>query len=99
MVRILVPPEWTRAPLTFQLSPFGQDYQNLYHVVTPGPAYNSFEAVVADPPPGCTLTLPAGLGEGVAWVKVRSSGIPVPQPTACEFGFVLEVPDAVSAAA
>jgi hypothetical protein len=100
-VRILIPPEWTLAPLTFQLSPFGTTYNDLYHVVTPGVAYSAYEAVVADPPPGCTLTLPAGLGEGVSWVKVRSgtSGIPVPQPTACEFAFVLEVPDTVAAAA
>jgi hypothetical protein len=97
LVRIIAPDDWTGgAPLSFQLSPDNSTYHDLYHVVMPGVAYNTYEVVVPNPRPGSTLTLPIDLGQDVAWLKVRSGthAAPVVQEADREFSFVLAVPDA-----
>jgi hypothetical protein len=88
-----MPDAWSGgASLTFQLSVDGVNYQNLYHVDPT--TYFPFEVNVARPPVGAVLTLPAGLGTAVSFVKVRSgtSALPVTQSANRQFDFVLEIP-------
>jgi hypothetical protein len=97
IVRIITPDSWTgNASLSFMLSDDGGNtFRDLYRVVTPGVAYNTFEVVVPRPPVGASITVPIGLGSGVQQLKVRSGTalLPVVQEQDREFSFVVEVPD------
>jgi hypothetical protein len=99
LARIIFPPGWTAAPLTFQLSPDGAAWSDLHHVSVPGAAYNTYEAVVPNPRAGSTVILPTNLGQSLAWVKVRSgtAAAPVAQEADREFMFVVEMPDGAAA--
>jgi hypothetical protein len=100
ILRILTPAEWTgNASLTFQMSDDDVTYRDLWRVVTPGVAYNSFEVVVPRPPPNASITMPLDMGGGVAFVRVRSGTalVPVAQDADREFQFVTKLPDPIPA--
>jgi hypothetical protein len=67
----------------------------------PGDAYRTYEATVQSVAPGSSIRMPTGLGQDIAWVKVRSgtAGVPVPQPADVTFGFDLAMPDTAAATA
>jgi hypothetical protein len=97
IVRIITPASWTgNASLSFQLSDDGGNtFCDLYRVILPGVAYNTFEVVVPRPPAGASITVPIGLGSGVQQLKVRSGTVLVPviQEADRAFSFVVEVLD------
>jgi hypothetical protein len=101
LVRINVPANWTPAPMTFQMSTDGVAYHNLYNITLPGDSYRSYEATVQSVAPGSSIHMPSGLGQDIAWVKVRSgtAGVPVIQPADATFGFELVMPDTIAATA
>jgi hypothetical protein len=99
-VRLIMPDGWTgSAPITFQLSPDGTSYHNLYHFVPD--QMLTYEVTLPRPVPGSVLTFPTGLGLKPDWVKIRSgtAGIPVPQEADRTFTLVLEFADTTSGAA
>jgi hypothetical protein len=100
IARIVMPDAWSGgAPLTFQLSVDDVNYHDLYHV-DPS-TYFPFEVNVARPPVGGVLTLPAGLGAAVSFVKVRSgtAALPVTQQADRKFQLILEIPSTAAAPA
>jgi hypothetical protein len=91
-VRLIMPPEWSGgAPITFQLSPDGVNFHNLYHVIPD--AMLTFEVTLPQPRPGSAMTFPTGMGQGLDWVKVRSgtAGMPVVQEEDRVFQLILQV--------
>jgi hypothetical protein len=93
IARIVMPSAWSSgASLTFQLSVDGVNYHDLHHV-DPN-TYFPYEVNVARPPVGGVLTLPAGLGAAVSFVKIRSgtAALPVTQQADRQFELVLEMP-------
>jgi hypothetical protein len=90
-VRLVMPSEWSGgAPVTFQLSPDGINYHNLYHVIPD--AMVTFEVSLPRPVPGAVVTFPAGMGMNLDWVKIRSgtAGLPVVQEADRKFQLILE---------
>lgn len=94
IVRVIAPPDWTAAPLTFRLSPDGQNFYDLYHT-TPN-NFDCFEVIVPDMVANSAVTLPVELGNAVNWVRIRSGthATPIKQDADREFKLVLEMPDA-----
>jgi hypothetical protein len=101
----VTPLEWDNANLTFQLSPDGNVFRDLYNVTIPSTggadAYHSFETVVARPHAGSIIVVPLGFGADVSFLKVRSGTalVPVVQSANREFQFVVELPDPIPASA
>jgi hypothetical protein len=100
IARVIMPPEWDNADLTFQVSPDGTAWHDLYNVTIPAgsgtaDAYRTFQAVVFKPRAGSIIVVPAGFGVDVSWLKVRSGTaiVPVVQSADREFSFVVEMPD------
>src|SRR6516225_3276908 len=90
IARIILPDDWTGgAPLTFQLSPDGTSYHDLYHLVTPGSAYISYEVTVPNPPPGASITMPLDYGQDVSWLKIRSGTALLPVMQEADRAFTL----------
>lgn len=67
LVGILMPASWTAAGLTFQASPDGSTYGNVFDVTGTEVAVASSGAVAAQ-----YVVIPAGGLDGCAFVKVRS---------------------------
>jgi hypothetical protein len=90
VIRILMPAGWNGAPLTFQLSPDGTDFHDLYHV--DNNTFFGYEVVVPRPVPGATITLPPGMSLAMNFLKCRSgtSSLPVAQDVDCAFQLVGE---------
>lgn len=90
ILRIIMPPDWTAAPLTFQMSPDGVTYHNLYHV-TPG-SLQTYEVTVPVVTPGSVVAFPPSTGATVNWIKIRSGtqAVPVKQKADRTFQLVLE---------
>jgi hypothetical protein len=93
IVRLIMPPAWTKAPLTFCMSPDDTVYHDLYHV-TPG-SLASYEVTVPIVTPDAVLAFPPTTGTVVAWFKIRSGthAAPVVQAAARTFQVVVEEPD------
>src|SRR4249920_1201246 len=70
LARIIAPADWTAAALTFQLSPDGTNWNNLYH--TDPKTFASYEVIVPTVTPGSVIALPVGMGGKLAWVRIRS---------------------------
>jgi hypothetical protein len=70
IVRLIMPADWTSAPLTFCMSPDNVTYHDLYH--TPPGSLAPFEVTVPTVTPGAVVAFPAGTGTKVAWFKIRS---------------------------
>jgi hypothetical protein len=86
-----VPPPVRPAPITFQLSPDGINYHDLYHVIPD--QMPTYEVTLPRPPLGGVVTFPAGMGMNLDWVKIRSgtAGTPVVQEADRTFQIVLDV--------
>jgi len=93
ILRIIVPSQWTAAPISFQLSPDDITYGNMYHVMANN--FTTYEVVVTLIVAGAVIVMPAGTGDGIAFVKIRSGthAAPVKQIVDCAFTIVLLVPD------
>jgi hypothetical protein len=97
ITRIICPPDWTAAPITFCMSPDDGVYHDLYHVNYP--QLDNFEITVPRLIPNSVVTLPPTMGEDVPWLKIRSGGhqAMVNQAADRDFVIVLEMPDALPA--
>ena len=65
IVRIGMPNDWTAAPLTFQVSPDGVIYLDLYHAQVTTGAFVPFEVVIPTVIPNSILYLPPDTGSPV----------------------------------
>jgi hypothetical protein len=94
VTRSILPDDWTPAPVTFQLSPDGVNWHNLYH--TTGGSFGLYEVIVPSVTPGASVLLPPAMGTSISWVRLRSGthAVPVPQAADRTFGLVLELSDA-----
>jgi hypothetical protein len=90
VARLVMPDDWTLAPLSFQLSPDGVDYHDLYHVT--GDMLQPFEISVPNPKAGSALAFPSDMGADVPWFRVRSGtrAAPVAQQADRTFTLILE---------
>ena len=92
IVRIIMPSQWTAAPLTFCLSPDNVTFHDLY--LTPEGSLTPFEATLPVIP-GAIVTMPRDTGYQIAWFKVRSGNhaAPVPQAADRVFKIIAQVLD------
>jgi hypothetical protein len=99
VARIIMPTDWNPAPLSFQLSPDGTAFHDLYHVIPTDLV--SFEVAVPNPKAGTAITFPSGMGLDVLWVKIRSgtTAAPVVQQAGRTFQLILESAGTTSGAA
>ena len=98
ILRLIMPDGWTgNAPLTFQLSPDGNVFHNLFHVEpytdAEHPAYVPYEVMVQAVVPGSTYALPAATGDLIPFIRFRSGTAvrPIAQEQDRAFGLVLDV--------
>lgn len=92
VMRIGMPAAWDSAPLTFQVSPDGTNFQDLYHVIqSVEGGWVPYEATVLDAPANGILLLPPEAGFNVGWLKLRSGtrALPVKQSAARQFAIVV----------
>jgi hypothetical protein len=99
IIRILMSAGWNGAPLTFQLSPDGTNFHDLFHV-DPN-TFFGHEVIVSRPVPDAMITLPSGMSLAMNWLKIRSgtSALPVAQTANCTFQLVGETAAASKASA
>jgi hypothetical protein len=99
IVRILTPPAWSVAPLTFQVSTDGTTFRELYRVQDTQGSFTPFQVIVPSVPVNTSLVLPTATGYSVAFIKIRSGTpvSPVPQSADRTFQLVLEVAAAAGA--
>lgn len=96
IVRIIMPPVWNAAPLTFCLSPDNTTFHDLYHIAqAQGGMLGAYEVTIPTVTPGAIVALPPQTGFQVAWMKVRSGvhAAPVIQTQDRTFRVVMEVLD------
>jgi hypothetical protein len=96
LVRLITPSDWTSAAvLTFQLSPDGVKWNDLYHVDPKSLA--SYEVSVPNVVPNASVAFPSGTGASLPWVRIRSGthATPVKQAADRLFQLVLESADVV----
>jgi hypothetical protein len=88
--RLIMPDDWTFAPLSFQLSPDGVEYHDLFHVT--GDMLQTYEISVPNPKAGSALMLPSGMGLDVSWFRIRSGtkAAPIVQAADRTFQLILE---------
>lgn len=101
IVRIVTPPTWTAAPLTFQASVDGVNFQNLYRVQDTQGTFTPFEVVLPIVPVKSSLVLPATTGYTVNFIKLRSgtAALPVTQAGDRAFSLILEETEAAGGGA
>jgi hypothetical protein len=90
ILRIIMPDAWSGgAPLTFQMSPDGVNYHDLFHA-TPS-TLTVYEAMLPTVMPGSVVNMPPGTGVGVGWIRLRSGirTVPMVQEADRSFQFVL----------
>jgi hypothetical protein len=90
IVRMITPSKWTKAPVTFQMSPDGVDYHDLHHVAASTLA--GYEVTVPIIRPDSVVAFPPGTGTAINWIRVRSGSqaVPINQAADSTFQFVLE---------
>jgi hypothetical protein len=65
LLRLTMPLEWDDAPLTFQISTDGVNYNDCYHI-------DGYEVVVPVVVPRSAVIVPLDVGKAIAWIKFRS---------------------------
>src|SRR4029077_19404830 len=95
ILRVVMPPDWTSAPLTFQTSPDGTAYGNL-HLATSVGDFSSYPATLHAVAPGSVLTMPPDTGYAPGWLRFRSGTAvtQIKQDADRTFQVVLDMPDA-----
>jgi len=74
LVRITMPTEWTKAPLTFMFSTDGVFYNEMYGL-------DGYAVTIKTVVPGAGVIIPENIGRAIAFLKLRSGseGSPVVQ--------------------
>jgi hypothetical protein len=95
ILRIVMPPDWTAAPLTFQVSIDGTAYNNLHLAADVGD-FTTYPATIPVVVPGTVVTMPPNSGYGIAWLRFRSGTFTtqIKQDADRTFQVVLDMPDA-----
>jgi hypothetical protein len=85
LVRLTMPPEWTDAPLTFQISSDNVFYNDMFGL-------DGYEITIKEVVPGSGVILTSDIGRAVAWIKFRSGtrGAPKPQPVERNFSVAVQ---------
>jgi hypothetical protein len=96
IIRIVMPDGWNTAPLTFQLSPDGQVFNDLFCIQDTNGSFVPYEAIVPVVHPGVILVMPPNSGHQIFWIRFRSgtSNLPVNQSEERKFRTILHVEDA-----
>ena len=95
ILRIVTPDGWDAAPLTFQLSPDGAKFNDLYHIDPTPAGFIPYEVIVPWIPDGATLGMPPQTGLKIFWIRFRSGTRTVPKVQSHErtFQIVMWVSD------
>jgi hypothetical protein len=95
ILRIVMPPDWTAAPLTFQVSIDGVTYNNLHLSADVGD-FTTYPATIPVVVPGTVVTMPPSSGYGIAWLRFRSGTFTtqIKQDVDRTFQIILDMPDA-----
>jgi hypothetical protein len=74
LLRLTMPLDWTPAPITFQISTEGQNYNDVFDL-------QGYEVTVPVVVPQSAVIVPLDIGKAIAWVKFRSGtrAKPIPQ--------------------
>jgi hypothetical protein len=94
ILRIIMPPDWTAAPLTFQVSVDGVTYNNLHLSADVGD-FTTYPATIPVVVPGSVITMPPNTGYGISWLRFRSGTFTtqIKQDVDRTFQVVLDMPD------
>jgi hypothetical protein len=97
ILRIIMPPDWDAAPLTFQTSVDGVVYNNL-HLAAPIGDFTTYPATIPVVTPGAAVTMPPNTGYGISWLRFRSGTFTAQTKQSADrtFSVVLEMPDAAT---
>ena len=99
IIRLVMPDDWTPASLTFQLSPDGVAYYNLFHAQpytdTERPDFVPYEVMISSVVPNAIFVMPVDAGGLLGFVRFRSgtASRPVTQSAIRRFQLVLDVSD------
>jgi hypothetical protein len=96
ILRIVMPPDWNAAPLTFQVSADGGVTYNNLHLTTDVGDFSTYPATVPMVTPNSVLTMPPNTGYGISWLRFRSGTFTtqLKQDADRTFQVVLDMPDA-----
>ena len=91
ITRIVMPPDWTAAPLSFEVSPDGVSFYALHHIQVTTDKFVSYETIVPVVEPGSIVAIPSDMGDNISAIKFRSGtkSLPVPQAADRVFQIVL----------
>jgi hypothetical protein len=84
LVRLTMPPEWSPAPLTFQISSDNVFYNDVFGA-------DGYEVTVPHVIPGAAIILESEIGRAVAWVKFRSGTRSQPVPQEAQRNFAVAI--------
>lgn len=84
LVCLVMPAAWDKASLTFQVSPDGVSFYEMYGL-------DGFAVTIKEVVPGAAVIIPADIGRAIAHIKFRSGteGNPDPQEEARTFAAVM----------
>jgi hypothetical protein len=96
ILRIVMPPDWNAAPLTFQVSADGGVTYNNLHLTTDAGDFSTYPATVPTVTPNSVLTMPPNTGYGISWLRFRSGTFTtqIKQDADRTFQVILDMPDA-----
>jgi hypothetical protein len=96
ILRIVMPPDWNAAPLTFQVSADGGVTYNNLHLTTDIGDFSTYPATVPMVTPNSVLTMPPNTGYGISWLRFRSGTFTtqIKQDADRTFQVILDMPDA-----
>jgi hypothetical protein len=100
ILRIVMPPDWNAAPLTFQVSADGGVTYNNLHLTTDIGDFSTYPATVPMVTPNSVLTMPPNTGYGISWLRFRSGTFTtqIKQDADRTFQVILDMPDASTGA-
>jgi len=84
LVRITMPTDWTKAPLTFQFSSDGVFFNEMYGL-------DGFAVAIKEVVPGSGVIIPADIGKAISFVRFRSgyAGNPIAQEETRSFAVAI----------
>jgi hypothetical protein len=96
ILRIVMPPDWNAAPLTFQVSADGGVTYNNLHLTTDIGDFSTYPATIPVVVAGSVITMPPNTGYGISWLRFRSGTFTtqIKQDADRTFQVVLDMPDA-----
>ncbi len=84
LLRLTMPLEWTPAPVTFQISTEGQNYNDVFNL-------DGYEVTLPVVVPGSAVIVPLDVGKAIAWIKFRSGSRANPVPQEADRTFAVAI--------